>query len=523
MARLSLDQDLPSVEVIKYLDKVNETYSIPGWLHFRRAVCYQEAGEFRKALAAYNWAERTDGPSISTIRQQAICWMDLGEWKKALAETERGLKFRKVPDLAEMKADILVELERYDDALQVYDEVTQGLDRAFARAYVMERRGDYQQGIKEVDKALEQFPTDAELMARRGYLKSCQGDLDGARWDYSLSLILQHDPALLARRAILDVDLGRFEDAARDAELSLTLDPNGELPLKAMAVVLEAIDSLEGAALYWQRYVAASGDEHGVLLRAEILNRMGREEECDSALEEYIELFPDSWEGLYYRVAVARARRHFELALAHCEHALALHPAEETLLYEKALIYFEWDRFSQAEKACEDLLGAHPDSQDAKELQVDILAEFAPERALVMVDQLLAEDCSAPNLFRKGYALAQAGKFREALPLLDLVLREEPENPDYLEARSLVRSELGQLEGALRDAELGLEKEPERTWLKMHRAYLNLRRGNLSASEEEARELLHENLFYRYRLFCRGLLLGARIASRMRKLWPGRE
>lgn len=516
MARLSLNQGLPAEHAVRYLDRVNESYDLPDWLHFRRAVCYQEARQFKKALRALTWVERISGTSTSLLRQQTLCWFDLREWRQALRTVDTALNLCDDPELSEIRADILVEMGRYDEALQVYDRVTDGVDRVCARAYVLERMGDFDRGIYEVDEALRAYPRDAELMARRGYLKICQGDLDGGRWDYSLSLVLEQDPALLARRAILDVDLGRLDEATRDAELSYSLDPEGEMSLKAMAVVREANQSPEEAVDFWLRYTAVSGDEQGTLILAELLNRVGRFEESDQLIEGYLERFPECWEGLYYRAAIARSRKQFELAEACLEHALHLHPDEEALLIERPILYFEWDRYTEAEDYCREFLRRFPDSREGRELQIDILAESrVPERALGLVEQLLGEEDDLVNLFRKGYVLSKLGRFDESLEILDIVVSEDPDNPDFLEIRAKTLAHLHSYSEALRDARRSVEIDPDRPWMRLLLAYLYLRCGESRSCGAEARKLLKEELPYPQRLFCRSLLIGSRIWSKV--------
>lgn len=519
MARLSLNQGLPAEHAVRYLDKVNESHDLPEWLHFRRAVCYQDARHFKKALRTLTLLERFHGPSVSLLRQQALCWFDLREWKQALRTVESAIEMSDDPELCEIRADILVELGRYDEALQVYDNVTEGVERVCARAYVLERMGDFDRGISEVDEALRNYPQDAELVARRGHLKICRGDLDGGRWDYSLSLVLEQDPSLLARRAILDVDLGRIEEATRDAELSYSLDPDGEMPLKAMAIVREVNQDFDEAILFWRRYSESSGDEQATLMLAELLNRTGRHEESDHLIESYLERYPECWEGLYYRAAIARTRKQFELAQACLEHALHLHPDEEALLLELPILYFEWDRHDEAEKHCHKFLQRFSDSREGRELYVDILAESkAPERALTLIEDLLDEEEDLVNLFRKGYVFSKMGRFVEALELLDLVVSEEPDNPDFLEARAKTLTQLHCFPQALRDARRSVELDGDRPWVRLLLAFLYLRCGDSRSCVEEARRLLKEELPYPQRLFCRSLIIGSRLWSKSLRL-----
>lgn len=515
MARLSLNQGLPPEHAVRYLDKVNDRRDLPEWLHFRQAVCYQDARQFKKALRALTFMERLYGPNVSILRQQALCWFELREWKQALRTIESAIERSDDPEFCEIRADILVELGRYDEALQAYDHVTEGVERVCARAYVLERMGEYDRGISEVDEALRSFPQDAELVARRGYLKICRGDLDGGRWDYSLSLVLEQDPSLLARRAILDVDLGRLEDATRDAELSYSLDPDGEMALKAMAIVRELHQELDEAIRFWRRYSENSGDEQAQLILAELLNRTGHHQESDQLIESYLERNPECWEGLYYRTAIARTRKRFEVAEASLRHALRLHPDEEALLLELPILYFEWERYDEAEKYCRKFLKQFPDSREGRELYADILGESgAPERALNLINDLLDEEEDPVNLFRKGYVLSKTGRHHEALAILDLILEEEPNNPDFLEVRAKILALLGYFPEALEDARLAVEIDDEKPLVRLLLAALYLRCGDHQACVREARKLLKEDLPYPQRLFCRSLLIGSRVWSK---------
>lgn len=514
MARLLLNQGGPKELALRHLDKVNETYLLPDWLHMRRGVCYRDAGQPKRALQSLTWAERLAGPSVTLLEHQAHCWFDLREWKQALRTVEHAIDLSRDPELYELRADILVELGRYDEALQVYDRATEGIDRVCARAYVHERMGDFNMGIHEIDEGLRSYPDAAELVACRGHLKVCQGDLDGARWDYSLALVLDDNPVLLARRAILDVELGRLEEATRDAELAYSKFPEGELSLKAMAIVSEANQAFDESILYWERYNSVTVDDQARLFHAELLNRLGRFEESDRIIEAYVEEFPNCWEGLYYRAAIARTRGHFELAETCLEQAMLLQTPEENLLFERAVLYYEWERYDRADVVCRELLEKFPDFQEGRELLVDIMAEAkSPELALPLIEELLDEEYDMVNLFRKGYILSKAGRFSEALEILDVAVEEDPENPDYLEVRAKTRTRIGRHHQALQDAEMVLDLDPGRLWVRLLRAYLLLRCGHKDACANEARALLKEDLPYSQRLFCRALLLASRIIA----------
>lgn len=531
MAQLCLDGGLPAELCFRHLEKTTRSSSLPAWLQFRRGVLYREADEPERALRIFHRLADSGFDEAELQYQQALCWMELGEWGKALHCATVAHSLRDEEDFVELMGEALLELGHSKDALELFDVALDGLDRHHARIYAFERKGQFKDAIDEVDEALSYFPREAALLAKRAQLKVDQGDLEGARWDYSTAIAMQRRPEFLAGRALLCLDLGRVAEAAADAELAVALDPNEGEALRALAAVLDAQDKLEGAATFWGRYTGATGDLQGLLFQAEVWNRAGAIERADALLEQYRRLHPSNWEGAYYKMAFLRTREEYQAAEKLAQSLVRSKPDEYAVLIERARNFLDWGKYETAAEHCVELRRKFPDSLEVQEFWVEILVESSRyELALEAVEQLLQSEAGSDNdiLFLKSSILVHLGRWEESLGILNALVSSEPGNADYYEDRAQALYELNRVEESWQDANRGIALDPERAWLRMHRACMNVHRGAFQDTAIEAKELLREDMDYPHRLFCRSLLLGARLSERLKmvfqplsRLWPG--
>lgn len=517
MARLCLDSGCPGDLALRHLNKTFESaaHPLPPWLQWRRAVCYRRAGAPSKALHALTCLERQEGRHHRLEHEKALCWMELKEWTKAIHSIDRAIDLQPDPFYLELRGDILVELGDIEGALLAFDHSCEGVDLVFARAYALQRSELYFRAIQEIDAGLEHYPTDGELMAQRGELKIHLGDLDGARWDFSVALALHKDASILARRAMLNVDLGRLEEAERDARQAMEIEPGEALTLQALALVSDARGKLQETAFFWGRYATLSGDPEGLLLQAEALNRDGKFQECDALLESYFRRFPDCRQGYYYRAGFLRTRGEFREAEFLLGKALYLHPQEHNLMVERVANYLEWGKLDKAQWASEQLLSRHEESLDGKKLQAEIyLAKRETSRALAAVDALMMTEPDDEIRLLRARSLVALRRHDEALEALDQFEDLGLVEPEYFEVRAYAHAQLGLWDEASADLRLGLEHHAEDAGLRFYSLLFALRQGEFSLTSKGARELLGEDIFYRYRLACRGIWLVSEVAQR---------
>ena len=517
MARLCLDSGRPGDLALRHLDKTvdNARPSLPPWLQWRRAVCYRRAGAPAKALHALTCLERQEGGHHRLAHEKALCWVDLKEWTKAIQAIDAAIDLHPDPFYLELRGDILVELGDIEGALLAFDHSCEGVDLVFARAYALQRSQLYFRAIQEIDAGLEHFPTDGELMAQRGELKIHLGDLDGARWDFSVALALQKDASILARRAILNADLGRLEEAERDARQAMEIEPSDAFTLRALAIVSDACGKLSETALFWGRYAKLSGDQEGLLLQAEALNRDGEFQECDALLDTYFHRFPHCRQAYYYRAGFLRTRSEFKEAESMLDKALSLHPLEHNLMVERVANYLEWGKLERAQWASEQLLARHHNSLDGKKLQVEVyLAKRESLRALSVVGALMMTEPDDELRLLHARSLVALRSYTEALEVMDQFEDLSQVEPDYFEVRAYAHAQLGLWDEASADLRLGLEHHADDAGLKFYSLLFALRRGEFALSSKGARELLGEDLFHRYRFACRGIWLVSEVAQR---------
>lgn len=165
----------------------------------RRGDCYQEHGDYDKALADYTAVIRmTEGDE----RAQAYCdrgaaYRDQGEYSKALADFEMALQL----------------LPHSRDAYRL-------------RGMTYAEAGDPQRALADLTRALKLDPGDDAAYLERGRVYAEQGEHDKALRDFGKVIRLNPDDADAYReRAEVYAALGDEEKAAADREKAAALDP----------------------------------------------------------------------------------------------------------------------------------------------------------------------------------------------------------------------------------------------------------------------------------------------------------
>ncbi|MFZ5467002.1 MAG: tetratricopeptide repeat protein [Pseudomonadota bacterium] len=328
--------------------------------------------------------------------------------------------------------------------------------------------GQIDEGLSEVHAAVERFPEDQSL--RLNYARAL---IEARRYDEARPLFQE-----LLRKNPDDADL-RFTVAL------LALDANdlgtAERELRALHKVPERADV---AAYYLGRLFEQRGDEKAArdwygrarqgevrldaLIRiATIDARQGRLDQARAhlakaraetdATEEQVRLF-------LAETDLVKQSGQPAAALDVLDEALRLHPGEPDLLYTRALLADQLDRFEEAEANLRAILAQDPDHPEALNALGYTLAQrnIRLDEAFELVDKALKLSPDNPAILDSmGWVLFRQGKPAEAEGFLRRAYAREPDGEIAAHLAEVVAA-LGRRDEALQLIGEALARDPDR-------------------------------------------------------------
>ena len=168
------------------------------------------------------------------------------------------------------KAQLLVSLERYEEALEAFDQVrrfrpdSEGI--MLGRADLLIRMGRIDGALAQFEDAMDRFPDSANTLNALGY--TLADKTDRYREAYRLirkAIRLEPDnPAIIDSWGWVLYKLGRHEEALEELERAYRLFPDGEVA----AHVVEVLWKLERSdeALQFLQEAEAENPDHPLLL-----------------------------------------------------------------------------------------------------------------------------------------------------------------------------------------------------------------------------------------------------------------
>jgi len=327
-------------------------------------------------------------------------------------------------------------------------------------AEALRAAGDAAAATEAVERALAAAPEHAPAWALRGRLAEAGGDLAGARSAFERALALEPNrvDALLGRGRVL-LAAGATDEATAAYERALELAGDGAAAQAGLGRALLAAREWEPAAKALTLALAYR-DHDADLWRLRGLAHLayGQAEAAEADLTRALELLPPeapaAGEALVARSRSRLAQYDWEGARADAEQAI-----ERGVDSARG-----WT--ARAAARCDvhghdaDYEGAVADADRALELDSDALPALLTRAAarvnlgdfeLALADAARAlelERTSAHAFYVRGAALRAVGRFDDALAALEKALELDPVHFPSLEARSILRRELGDDEAA---------------------------------------------------------------------------
>jgi|GEM_PF-5159791 len=385
------------------------------------------------------------------------------------------------PYLLHVQALELHNLERYDEALSLYDRV---LELAPSDLITLHNRGLLLRRIGRYDEALADFSRVKSLRERsepdhprtlnyRGIFYELAGRYEDAVAEFNHTLLIHKDNVeALYNRARVFSHLGFHEDALNDLNRVDTLTPDKLNILDMRARLHYKLEHYEEAIVDYRRicelYPGNEGNDSRQYHVARALHTLGRFEEAVGAFTSLLEVHPINANYRVTRAYNLFNLRRFEDALADYTWAIENSSAPDALLhYNRGVVYSRLERYEEA----------------IEEYSKSI--ELKPE-------QLLAQTNLAAALY-------MLGRLEEARDACDAVLLIEPGNIDVLAIRAVARGRLNQLDEGNADLAKAVESDPDKAAVRYASAALRSIAGDaqgamviLSELVRSAPELIKE-------------------------------
>ena len=160
-----------------------------------------KAGEYDRAIAAYNEAIRLDPKSALAFRSRGVAYANKGDNDRAIADFNKAIRLDPKSALAfRSRGDAYANKDEYDRAIADYNEAIR-LDpksalafrnRGIAYAY----KGDHDRAIADYSEAIRLDPKSALALSHRGVSYAYKGDHNRAIVDYNEAIRLDPNNGL---------------------------------------------------------------------------------------------------------------------------------------------------------------------------------------------------------------------------------------------------------------------------------------------------------------------------------------
>src|SRR5512139_3261616 len=188
------------------------------------------AGNYDKAIAAYNDAIRLDAKSAGAFRSRGKAYANKGDNNRALADYNEAIQLDPKNALAFVeRGDAYTNRGDYQRAIADFNaaiEIDPKSAHAFRnRGVVYAYKGDDDRAIAEFDEAIRLNPKNALAFMNRGDAYTNKGDRDRAIADYNEAIRLDPRSALaLSNRGVAYAKKGNYERALADFNQAIRLD-----------------------------------------------------------------------------------------------------------------------------------------------------------------------------------------------------------------------------------------------------------------------------------------------------------
>lgn len=477
-ARDSLDEVL--ADAATTVDELAESYGLLGQLYY--VYEFEDLSEL-----AFRNAQILQPEDYRWRYYLAVLARLAGRWQEAEETLTHVLEMRP-EDLSTLirLGEAQLELGQLDEAQRTYEQVIQVAPYVAAgyagRGRVAYARGDYEQAIADLNRALELQPEATSLHHRLGMAYRQAGQIEDARSHLSQNTgvyldfpdpLIQEAASLLQstqvyfNTGIIEVRQGNFDEAVRLFQLALEEQPDDALAAYNLGLALLKKGARQEGIDWLARSVEMDPDfRNGHFNLAMMLAEDGKWPQVVEHLRQAHRIDPeDRIAHLELATALTRVGREDE-AITELRDLLELHPRDPEALLNLGVLLAGADRQREAIEVLQRLteVGGDPQVQGAAHGELGRLFEEQGATAAALAEYEAAVEL-APGSVQTQAALAAAlgrtGRFAEAAEHYAALVTLAPERVDghFGRAMALMLAGLdGQAAAALEQA---LELHPQ--------------------------------------------------------------
>lgn len=333
--------------------------------------------------------------------------------------------------------------------------------------------------LADYESAVALAPGDADALRWRGLCRLRLGRLDGAISDFTRVIALEPEKGLAyQRRGEALVRAGKHAEGLRDLDRAIALDGDGEGAAHlARGEALEALGDRDAALKSYD--VAIERKPDILLCHARLCRRNGRREDALRALDRLIALQPENAEAVHERAGLHVGMGDCQAAHRDRVRAFELKPDDPRILadYGRSLaMSSKTDERAAGHRHIIRSAELDPGNAEGWARAADYLrSSGAADQGVAAATRAIELDPENPEYFRERSSCLicsaprrwidpQGFRASAVAALADVdqaIALSETEDVDLLRARIELREDLGDLAGALADAERIVEIEPE--------------------------------------------------------------
>ncbi len=396
----------------------------------------EERGAYAEAIGQFERA-LTLQPGASVVHYHlGQAYRELGEFDRA----EEALA-RSGPNRVAMADPLMHELTTL--AIGALPHLARG-HAAAREGRLADAESAYRQAVAADATNVRAHESLATLLLRRG-------DPEGAIEHFGVAVRLAPENAQAhSDLGVLLAELGRNDRALEHLGRAVELEPGLVQALLTLGNVRTRLGRLDEAKATYRRVLESEpGNGEARLGLGAVLAQNGNFEQAVVELREALRLVPEAEQAprVHFGLAEALVRTgRLEEALPHYTRVRELAPGESLAWLREATVLMGLGRFADAKAVLEARLGVDSRDQRAAHSLARLLAG-APEtslrdgpRALALAGALLEADNSAPTAETAAMALAETGRFEEAISVQRTLVEEARRQGRTGEERRLARN-----------------------------------------------------------------------------------